>query len=173
MDSPHTHHSQMAQLRSVLKQQLAAHQKLLVLIQQKRKLLATADHAQLKSLSSQENEQVQTISELEKERLRLVGELTLIVEPSATAPMRLKELAQRLPEPDRGHLLVLQQRLRQKMEAVRHQTIIAKRATESLVRHMQGLIHTVSSAVTGVGVYSQKGSLPQEAMAVRTFHATA
>lgn len=172
MDKPTTN-PQIAQLASLLIEQVAAHKKLLAMLKRKRHMLSTADHKQLTNLSIQENEVVQSISELEKQRLQLIGQLTLTIEPKATAPMRLGDLAHRLPEPDRGHLLVLRQQLKQEMEQIKNETVVAKRATESLVRHMQGLIHTVGSALAGVGVYSRQGCLPKEAMTVRTFHATA
>ena len=163
----------IAQLASVLTQQVAAHEKLLALLQSKRKLLSTADHQQLKRLSQQENQVVQAISELEKQRLNLVGQLTLAIDEASKAPMRLAELAGRLPEPDRGRLLTLRAKLKQKMEQVSEETAVARRATESLVRHMQGLVCTVGSIVSGVGLYSRQGGVPKEAMAVRTFHVTA
>jgi len=163
----------IAQLESVLTQQVAAHQKLLSLLQRKRKLLSTADHEQLKGLSQQENQIVQEISELEKIRLALVGQLTLEIDETSKEPMRLAELANRLPEPDRDRLLTLRALLKQQMEKVSHETAVAKRATESLVRHMQGLVYTVGSMVSGMGLYSRQGNVPKEAMAVRTFHVIA
>ncbi len=165
--------NQIAHLESILTRQVAAHEKLLSMLQRKRQLLRTADRPQLEDLSAQENQVIQSISELEKERLKLVGELTLLVDPAAKEPMRLAPLAQRLPEPHRGHLLVLRQQLKQKMVEVHRETVIARRVTESLVRHMQGLVQTVGSLITGVGLYSSHGAPPKEAMTVRTINTTA
>ena len=164
---------QINQLHDILKQQVSAHEQLLMLIKRKRRMLQTADHRHLADLSGQENRVVQAVGELEKERLALVGRLTLAIDPAAKEPMRLADLAQRLEEPGRGHLLVLRQQLKERMEQAKRETTIAKRATESLVRHMQGLIQTVGSVVTGVSVYGRQGAPPRDTVAVRTFNVTA
>ncbi len=164
---------QLEQLEAILKQQTAAHEKLLTLLKRKREAVRTAQHEQVASLTHQENQAVQAISDLEKQRLALVGELTLIVDPAAKQPMRLAQLAQHLEEPTRGHLLVLRQELADRLKQTQQETAVAKRVTETLVRHMQGLIQTVGGAITGVGVYSRQGAVPKEALAVNTFNATA
>lgn len=163
---------QIAKLETILKQQLSGHKQLLSFLAMKRQALGAARHDQMTGLTEKENRVVQEISELEKQRLAVVGELTLMVDPSAKAPLRLAELAERLDEPGRGRLLVLRQELVLQMKQVQHETTVVKRATASLVQHMQGLIQTVGSAITGIGVYSQQGRVPQEALAIRTFNTT-
>lgn len=163
---------QIANLEAILKQQLSGHKQLLSFLARKRQALRSAHHDQMTSLTEKENRVVQEISELEKQRLTVVGELTLMVDPSAKEPLRLAQLAERLGEPHRGRLLVLRQELVLQMKQVQDETNVVKRATASLVQHMQGLIQTVGSAITGVGVYSQKGRVPQEALALSTFNTT-
>ncbi len=164
---------QLARLETLIIQQTSAHERLLSLLEHKRESLRTADRDQMTRCTEQENLVVQEISELEKERLGLVGELTLIVDPSAKAPMRLAELAQQLDEPGRGRLLVLRSQLLDRMKQVQRETAVVKRATESVVRHMQGLFQMVGNAVGNGGVYSQRGAPPQHVLAVNTFNATA
>jgi hypothetical protein len=163
----------VTKLEAVLQEQLATHERLLALLLAKRKALAGADRAKLAELLSSENQQVQAVSELEKQRLALVAELTQIVSPDAKEPMRLPELAMKLSEPARGKLMVLRTQLRQRMESVREQTQVARRATESLVKHMQGLVQSIGNSVTGVGTYGRAGAPPKAAMAISTFSATA
>ena len=100
---------------------------------------------------------MQAVSDLEKERLGIMGELTALLAPASQEPLRLLDLAQRIKEPIRGRLLVLRQELKQRITQSEKETAMARRATESLVRHMQGLIQTIGNVMTGVGVYSHKG----------------
>jgi len=162
----------LAQIEAVLHEQTAANEQLLDLLKRKRQALRQAHPDQVSAFCEQENQAVQAISELEKKRLALTAQLTLHLQPTATQPMRLLELAQQIQEPARGHLLVLRQQLKQRMEQVQYQTTIARRATESLIFHMQGLVRAVSSAITATGVYSPQGTPPEAAMAVSTFNAT-
>ena len=124
-------------------------------------------------LLEQENAGIQTISSLEKNRLQLVGELTLAIEPDAREPMRMRELAGRLDEPARGRLLVLRKQVRDRMLSLQKETGVARRATETLISHMQGLAHTLGSVCLGAGVYERPGTIPSESAALSTFHTTA
>jgi hypothetical protein len=163
----------LAALEAILREQLALHEQMLAVLLQKKSALARADHAGVTALLQQENRHVQTVSNLEKTRLALVGDLTLLLDPGAAAPLRLPELAERLPEPARGRLLVLRGQVRQRMERVRDEAGLARRATESLVRHMHGLVQSIGSVVTGVGTYGRAGAPPRAALAISTFNTTA
>jgi hypothetical protein len=165
--------SKTDELIAVLQQLVAAHMKLLGLLQRKRGALANADYQKLTELCEQVNAQVQQISAHEKSRLTLVADLTLIADPAASAPLRMAELADRLPEPTRGVLLVLRQRLLEQMRHVQRETGVARRATQSLVTHMRGMAHTIGALCTGVSVYDRQGAPPPEAIAVSTFNTTA
>src|SRR5690606_29211509 len=124
---------------AVLQQQVQAHEALLSLLQRKREALRTGGTRAMTELAALENEKVQLISELEKHRLTLVAELTLALVPDAAEPMRLGELAERMPEPARGRLLVLRHQLRERMEQVREASSVLRRATEALMKHVHGL----------------------------------
>ena len=164
---------QVAQLEATLAQQLHEHDQLLELIQRKRQALRAADHRLVADCCRQENGRVQRIGELEKQRLLLAGELTLLLVPGATEPLRLDALAQRLAEPAQGRLLVLRQQLRQRMEQVRHDAGIAQRAAEALARHMQGLVQTLSGVMSGGAAYGRAGAPTRAALALSTFNMTA
>ncbi len=163
----------LAELETALKQQTSAHEELLSLIARKRDAVRSANHAEVARCCGLENGCVQKITELEKQRLALVGDLTLAIDPAASSPLPLRELAERLAEPARGRVLVLRQALRERIERVHRENAIAKRAIGSLVSHMQGIMQTIGGAVTGVAVYSREGGLPPAALAVSTFNATA
>ena len=91
-------------------------------------------------MSRLENTLVQAIGDLEKRRLELVAELTRAVTPGA---MRSRCVCvtwpSGLPEPSRGRLLVLREQLRERIvESERRIIGDPRRATESLLKHMQG-----------------------------------
>lgn len=163
----------LAELESLLRQQVAQQEQLLALLHGKRLALAAADAKRVAELCQQENSRLQALAELEKKRLIKSGELTLLLDPKAPEPLRLGELAQRLPEPARGRLLVLREQLREKLEAARVEIGVARTAAESLVRHMQGIVQSISTAVTGVTTYSRAGARPQAALSMSTFNTTA
>ena len=163
----------LTQLESLLHQELAQHAQLVGVLEQKRGALLKADPSRVTALCAQENACVQATSELAKQRMSLVADLALLVEPGATEPMGLRDRAVRLDEPVRGRLLVLRQQLAGGMEQVRSQTSVAQRATDSLVRHMQGVVQSLAAAMADVGVYSRAGRLPAAASKMSTFSATA
>lgn len=162
-----------AALESVLQQQVQAHEALLSLLERRRQAMRTADTRAVNELCALENEKVQAISELEKQRLTLVAKLTLAIDPTAAEPMRMGELAERLPEPARGRLLVLRHQLMQRMARVREASSVARRAAEALMKHVHGLVQTIGVLSTGVSTYSQQGQPPRQATAVSTINLTA
>ena len=161
------------QLEEVLRQQLAASRNLLALLQRKQQAIRRSDRHAVESLCREENVQVQGIAALEKERLMLVAELTQAIDPAARTPLKLLALAERMPEPARGRLLVLRAELTELVLQTQREAGIARRATEALVKHMQGVINTVGGALTGVMTYSRNGAMPRAASAISTFCATA
>lgn len=160
-------------LVGVLREQLEVCERLAALLQAKRAALRAARYPRLTELCELENQAVQRIGELEKQRLTLVAELTLAVEPNAPEPMRLAVLAERLAEPQRGRLLVLRQQLVERMAWIKQETGIVRRATESLVTHMRGLVQTVGALCAGAPVYDQRGAAPVRTLTISTFNAVA
>jgi len=160
------------QLEEILLAEQTAHVRLRDLLEAKRQIMRRGDVAQLNDCSRRENQQLQEIASLEKQRLQTVADLTLNLDAAAPRPSTLLELAEHLPEPQRGRLLVLRQQLRQQVEAVAAQTGVVRRASETLLRHMQGLAASVGSALTQIGLYTRQGGRPVEALAVSTFHTT-
>lgn len=144
-------YKQVPVLETVLKQLADRHEQLLSLMKRQREALRLADPRGVSECSRLENTLVQAIGELEKTRLELVAELTKAVDPNAPAPMRMRDLAERLPEPSRGRLLVLREQLRERITQVKEQSSVTRRATESLLKHMQGLVQTLGNAGRAAG----------------------
>ncbi len=165
--------TQTASLEQTLRQQLSLHSELLELLKRKRDVLRSSDTRAAIGLCTLEHEKIQKIAELEKHRLELVAELTLSVDPQAKEPLSMSELADRLGEPARGRLLVLRHQLLERMKAVHYETGIVRRATETLSKHMNGIVQTIGALSAGVSTYGNRGAFPQSNTAVSTFSATA
>ncbi|MEO1236301.1 MAG: flagellar protein FlgN [Planctomycetota bacterium] len=144
-------------LEAVLTQSVERQEQMLSLLERKRVALRSGADRDMTDLTRSENAVLQTISELEKQRLTLVAELTRAVDPGAAEPMRMRELAERLPEPFRGRLLVTRTKLVEAITAVAAETSVVKRASESLVQHVNGLIRTIGVVSNGGAAYGQTG----------------
>lgn len=156
----------------VMRQMVALHEELLALMIRKREAVRHAQVDLMADMCRLENEKVQLIAEREKQRQELVAKLTLLIDPKATAPLQLPELAERLPEPLRGRLLVTRQQLRDQLESVKAQTAVARRAADQLVRHVHGLVRGVTSAATTT-TYSRPTTNPRPVGRISTFSMTA
>lgn len=167
-------HEQLAQaIETVLVAMVGQHEELLALMDRKRDALRRGQVRLMSELCALENRKVQAISELEKKRLELAAHLTLALDPKAEAPLALVELAAKLPDPVRSRLLTQREQLRARMSAVKEQTAVAKRATESLMRHVQGLVQTVTTATSAVTTYGRQGLTAGVTRGMSTFSVTA
>ncbi len=162
----------IAKLEDTVQRQIAVHEKLLTVMKLKVDAYRKADQNGAIALTRQENAELQAIGELEKQRLILVAELTRTLDPKAPRPLKMGELAEQLPEPARGRLLVLRAKLKDRLETVQRESSIARRAAETLLRHMQGIVQSISGAISGISTYGKKGAPPRMAMNVSTFSAT-
>lgn len=163
----------LVQLEDLLRRELAEHQRLLELLRAKHDALRKADRQRIVDLCREENKAVQALGELEKRRLTIAAELTRMLDTEAARPMTVAEIAQRLPEPVRGKLLVLRMELRARMTQVRETGGVARRAAEALLTHMQGLVQKVGQAMSGHSTYSPAGNPPRATLAVSTFSMSA
>ena len=93
--------------------------------------------------------------------------------PSAVAPMRMRDMADRLPEPARGRLLVLREQLRERIARVKEESSVTRRATEALLKHMQGLVHTLGNAGRAVGYAPASSPQAMTGPAIGTLRVTA
>lgn len=164
---------QVPVLEAVLKQLADRHEQLLALMQRQREALRQADHRGVSAYSRLENTLVQAIGDLEKRRLELVAELTQAVDVSAQQPMRMAELAQCLPEPARSRLMVLREQLRERIVRVKEESSVTRRATESLLKHMHGLVNTLSSAGRASGYAPASQPKPVNTTVMGTLRVTA
>ncbi|MEM9111351.1 MAG: flagellar export chaperone FlgN [Planctomycetota bacterium] len=164
---------QIPVLETVLKQLTERHEQLLTLMKRQRESLRLADHHGVSECSRLENTLVQAIGDLEKRRQELVAQLTQLVDPQALQPMRMRDLAERLPEPSRGRLLVLREQLRQRITQVKEQSSVTRRATEALLNHMTGLVQTLGNAGRAAGYAPANRPQPAASQTYGTLKVTA
>lgn len=159
----------LEQLEEILRSLMQEHEALGALVHQKLAALRRADREAIGRCLEEENHRLQRIGELEKQRIRLVAALTQQLDPQARAPLKLSELAERIPEPGRSRLLGLRVRLRQTMQEVGERARVAQEASQVLLRHMQGLFRGLAAAVSGITVYGAGGAASPAALALSTF----
>ncbi|QDU72363.1 flagellar export chaperone FlgN [Mucisphaera calidilacus] len=146
----------------------------LAVFEQKTGAMRRGDRKLMAALTTQEKDHLAAMGEMEKRRLMLLGELTQVFRPDAREPMRLVELAQLLPEATRDRLLRLRQDLRAEMKRFREQLGSVRQASESILRHVNGVMETVVAAAAGVATYTSAGRPPQAARTtLSTFSMTA
>jgi hypothetical protein len=162
----------VARLERLLKEECEAHRQVARAMSAKIEALRRGDRDRMEALCESENACVQRAAEVAKARVDLVMRMSHMLNPTAMQPMRLNELAESFDEPVRGRLLVLRQQLRDQMEACRAKASNARRSTESMVKHMQGIMQMIGTKLSGVATYGRRGAPPQVAMAMSTFSAT-
>ncbi|MBB6430358.1 flagellar protein FlgN [Algisphaera agarilytica] len=160
-------------LEAVLAQALERQRQMLSLLERKRVALRQGKDQDMVDLTRLEHATVQTISEVEKRRLQLVADLTLAIDPAAKEPLKMKELAERLPEPYRGRLLVMRAKLVEAITQVAEQTSVVRRASESLMKHVNGLIRTIGVVSNGGAAYGQTGRINNEPARMSSINLTA
>ena len=163
----------IAQLEEVLHAEIAAHERLLAAIRRKVDACRKARRDDVEAQCRLENQELQALAQCEKQRLQLVADLTRAIDPGARKPLRMGEMAAKLPEPARGRLTKLRDQLRASAEQVKRDSGVARQAAEALMRHMQGIVQAIGGAITGIVTYNRRGSRPPAAVAVSTFFATA
>ena len=147
------------QLELLLRSQQQDYENLGQMIHHKREAIRHADMNAITDLCQQENTIAQKVTETEKARLVLTAELTRTIDPEASRPLSMSEVAQAIDEPNRSRLLELSQTLRGTIEEVRAASRIVRAAADALSRHMDGLLQTVQSALSRARVYSDRGRI--------------
>jgi len=173
LDNSASMEATVLRLEGVLRDLIGHHERLLQGLEAKREALSVADHERVLKLLEVENAAVQAVANGDKQRQKIVADLTLQLDPSASAPLPMAEMAQRMDEPHRGRLLVLREQLRERMIAVRRASTVARTATESLANHMQGLLHSIQTVCAGGASYGAGGHAPPVATTLSTFSTTA
>lgn len=163
---------QLGQLERVMRLLNDEHTQLLSLVHRKSEAMRQGKPALVSDCCEREHERVQKIAELEKQRQQIVALITESVDPNASAPLRMGEIADRAGEPVRGRLLVSQAQLRETLESIRQHNAVAKRAADGLLHHVRGVMQTVTRMVGDAGTYGRRGAIASPAAPVSSFSIT-
>lgn len=164
--------AQLDQLEHLMRQLTGEHDRLLDRIRRKQQAVRGGEPGLIEQCCKAENELVQRIAEIEKRRQNAVGEITGHIAPDQREPLTLSRIAESVEEPRRGRLLMLRRELREAVEAVRRENDVARRATEGLLAHVQGVMQQVTHALTSAGTYGSNGTVDASAAAVSSFAIT-
>ncbi|MEM8782171.1 MAG: flagellar export chaperone FlgN [Planctomycetota bacterium] len=163
----------LERLESTLRESVDRQRQLTDLLKRKSDAMKRGDANLMADLTRVENAHVQAISEIEKSRLQLVADLTLLLDAEAKEPLKLGELAERFPEPNRGKLLVMRAQLLEAMRAVQAESAVVKRASDTLAKHVAGLVRTLANVSHGHAAYGPVGRTPQQPAPMSTLSLTA
>ena len=144
-------------LDHTLQQSLERHRQLTSLLERKRQALRDGRPQDMTRLGGLEQGVVQAIAQLEQQRAATVAELATKLRLGGAEPVKMKDLAEALPEPFRGRVLLSRKNLIAAMQQVREQTSIVRRASEALMAHVNGLIRTLGVVSHGGAAYGQTG----------------
>ena len=165
--------TQITTLDRILQKQLQLHTTLLDLLKQKREAISKSDPDQMNNICELEKEKMHLIKQLENKRQQIVINVTRYLNPNATAPLSMQEIAEYVGGPEGDRLMIRRNQLRQKMQDVHSQASVAKRATESLMRHMQSIVQTIAAASSGTASYGESGVMNNRGMSLSSLNLTA
>lgn len=146
-------------LEGILCAQHDDYKKIAEYIARKQEAIRNANMEDITNICQHEHVVAQHATQLEKQRLVLIGEITSRLQPNASDPLTVSQIAESLAEPDRNRILELAGALQQTVNEVRAASSIVRKASDALAVHMGGLLQTMQSVLSKAQVYSQKGRI--------------
>ena len=146
-------------LEKILRAQHDDYKKIAKFIERKQEAIRNANMQEITSICQDEHEVAQHATQLEKQRLLLTGDLTSRLQPNASEPLTVSQIAEVLVGPDRERILELSTALKQTVKDVRQASSIVRKAADKLAAHMGGLLQTMQSVLSKAQVYSQQGRI--------------
>ena len=152
------------------------HRRLIALLERQQDAFRRGDAEGLTDVCRLQDACVRGITEQERHRVRLVLELSRQVGPADAddaKPLRLAQLAERLPEPARARLLASRERLIAVMREVQDRSSVLRRAGDAMIGHVNALIRTIGTVSRGGGAYGLTGRSATQPAALRSINLTA
>lgn len=146
-------------LERILCAQHDDYKKIAKLIERKQEAIRNANMQDITSICQDEHVVAQHVTQLEKQRLVLVGDLTSRLQPNASDPLKVSQIADALAESDRNRILEITRDLQQTVKEVRQASSVVRKASDALAVHMGGLLQTMQSVLSKAQVYSQQGRI--------------
>ncbi len=146
---------QATRLLEILESALAVQREILAAIKSRRDAVRRADFAALARIERTEGTLALRMSELERNRVAETMQVAARLGLQGTPGLR--EISERLGEPERARLDLLRSELRTVLEHVQREGSIVRQASERLSAHMAGILQSVHSALAHAKVYSRAG----------------
>lgn len=147
----------LRKLEETLSTQVEGYRRFLEAIARKRDAIRGADLARVPDIAAVEEKIIDRLHRLdlqrEQEGRRLAAALGLDAESTISGIVDTLD-------GDRGtKLAVLAAQLRSLVDQAKKENSVVRSATESLARHMAGIVQSVTGALSGTGVYGRQGRL--------------
>jgi hypothetical protein len=149
-------------LLKLLTVQLDVQKKLCGALDEKREAIRTADVQALEASTLLEGALLRRLKDLEGKRRTLVGGMSQSIAPGGEA-LSLHDLVAHAESTTRERLTEVADDMRTTAAAVRHQSAVLRQASESLSRHLSGILQTMRSALSRAGVYGNRGAVAYSA----------
>lgn len=146
-------------LREALAELRREYEALESLADRRRDAVSRADLKAISECIGSENEVVQRIASAEQRRREAASALSerFGLEDAESAPV--SRLAEHLDEHERADLLAAADDLRSVIRRVQQKNSAARRAAETLARHMQGLLRAAEHWFSHAGTYGKQGTV--------------
>lgn len=146
-------------LESMLRSQLEQHEKLLKLLERKRDAVRHARIDVIGEIISEERTLISRITEIDRAREQIVARLTELLQPGATKPIALADLAEHVEGSAQSRLLGVAAQLREVVTQVQQTSSVVRSAAESLSNHINGVMQAFHAALSRAGVYGRQGQI--------------
>lgn len=147
------------ELRTLLGEFIALHEKLLALTTQHHEAIRQADPVRCDGIMQLERATLAAIAELESRRQLLVKRAQSEIRPQTQSIARLSDLARCAPEAIRAGLLEMSERLKSLVARVQEEQNVVRVVSRVLLAHMEGLMRQVAGSLSHAGTYAKNGAV--------------
>jgi hypothetical protein len=151
-------HEGFERLEELLRDQRTLYLELDALVARQRLAVQQADVKGLMAAGARERELVEAIRSIDQRRVELAQAIGAEVGVKSEQPLSLSDLLE-YSGPRRSALVAIADELRKLVVAVKAASGVVRVATESLSRHMQGIVQTVEAGFNNAGVYERAGRI--------------
>ena len=151
-------HEGFERLEELLRDQRTLYLELDALVARQRLAVQQADVKGLMAAGARERELVEAIRSIDQRRVELAQAIGAEVGVKSEQPLSLSDLLE-YSGSRRSALVAIADELRKLVVAVKAASGVVRVATESLSRHMQGIVQTVEAGFNNAGVYERAGRI--------------
>lgn len=159
-------HPLVGELEGLMRELVVLYEQLATMSEKHLEAIRAADAHGLAACVRSENALVQRVAEAEKTRIRVVGGLAEALGAPGKGETTMRWIASRVDGSGSDRLSDLAVRLRGLMGRVAETNAVARRASETLAKHMEGLMREVARELNHAQVYGRTGCVESGARVV-------